>query len=130
MLRECTFSHKALCQHSAFLNVGGTAKVVGVMPLVDSDTVAKLGIHVNDSSLSSHDIIAKSKEPHLLSDGDIGRHYKNGVRNSNEISTELDIMMYEGEQEGASNHDDAVKSGLDSLCGKILAWFFMWDGSK
>lgn len=103
-------AHKALCQHGNFLSIGGSTMVIGVMPLSESDAAAKLGINVNNGS-ATQEIVTLSGS------------YSN--RNECGLRTEADVMLYEGEQGGII--DNEVKSGLDSLCGKVLAWFFMWD---
>lgn len=107
-------AQKALCQHCNFVSLGGSTVVIGVMPLSESDAAAKLGINVSASS--SPEIVRLS-----------GSSYNN-YRDQRELRTEADIMLYADGQPGSDGvMDDEVKSSLDSLCGKVLAWFFMWD---
>mmetsp|Transcript_16226 Transcript_16226/g.35068 ORF Transcript_16226/g.35068 Transcript_16226/m.35068 type:complete len:299 (+) Transcript_16226:148-1044(+) len=104
-------AHKAVCQHGNFVSIGGSTMVIGVMHLSESDAAAKLGINVvNGSSLQENVTLSGSFN----------------IRNQRELRTEADIMLHEGEQ-GDGIIDNEVKSTLDSLCGKVLAWFFMWD---
>jgi len=108
-------AQKALCQDRHFISVGGSTMVVGVMPLNESDAAVKLGINVHESSPRDEAVR-------------LPRSYNNN-RNNGELKTEADIMLFGGEQ-GDGISDNEVKSGLDSLCGKVLAWFFMWDNTQ
>lgn len=90
-------AQKALCQDGSFVSVGGSTMVIGVMAL--SDSAAKLGININGTR--SNDATHSDTLAH-------------------ELNREEDIMLCNG-------GDDTVKSGLDSLCGKVLAWFFLWE---
>ena len=84
--------------------------VIGSMPLSESDAAARLGINVGGSSQERVTLSRASYEP----------------RNRRELRSEEDVMLYEDER-GDGTVGNEVKSGLDSLCGKVLAWFFMWD---
>lgn len=104
-------AHKAVCQHGNVVSAGGSTMVIGVMHLSESDAAAKLGVNVaNGPSLQENVVLSGSYN----------------IRNQRELRTEADIMLYEGEQ-GNGIIDTEAKSSLDSMCGKILAWFFMWD---
>mmetsp|Transcript_22264 Transcript_22264/g.46564 ORF Transcript_22264/g.46564 Transcript_22264/m.46564 type:complete len:307 (-) Transcript_22264:618-1538(-) len=103
-------AQKALCQQRNFVTVGDSMVVIDVISL-DSDSAAKLGINVNDSSGLSREVVTLSRS-------------QNG--DSRGLSSEADILLDEGGR-GGRIIDDEEKSGLDSLCGKVLAWFFMWD---
>jgi len=103
-------AQKALCQQRNFVTVGDSMVVIDVMSL-DSDSAAKLGINVNNSSSQSREVVTLSRS-------------QNG--NSHGLSSEADILLDEGGR-GGGIIDDEGRSGLDSLCGKVLAWFFMWD---
>lgn len=104
-------AQKALCQHGNFVSLGGSTMVMGVMPLSESDAAAKLGINFDGSA--SREIVTLS--------GSYNR------RRQHELRSEADIMLHEGERGGDGTTDNEVASSLDSLCGKVLAWFFMWD---
>lgn len=104
-------AQKALCQHGSFVSLGGSTMVMGVMPLSESDAAAKLGINFDGSA---------SREVVTLS-GSYNR------RRQHELRSEADIMLHEGERGGDGTTEYEVASSLDSLCGKVLAWFFMWD---
>ena len=119
-------ARKALCLNGAFLNVGGSTIIIGVTALVDSDAAVKLGFNISGSTTSSCDTAKIPKESQFFSRGD----YNRGTINSHALSTEADIMLHEDEQEDTIHQNDSVKSGLDSLCAKVLAWFFIWDESK
>lgn len=88
--------------------------IMGVMPLNESDAAAQLGINVSTG---------KSDEQNLKLTGS----YKSSSRNYPELRTEADIMMNGGDGGDVMLVDNEVTSGLDSFCGKVLAWFFMWD---
>ncbi len=108
-------AHKALCQNGAFLNVGGSTIIIGVLPLAGSDAIARLGINFSGATtLSPLESFPKLRNSQFASD-------------AQKLITESDIMLNDGEKEGAADEDDAITSQLDSLCGKVLAWFFMLD---
>lgn len=109
------YAQKALCQHKNFVSIGGGTMVMGVMPLSESDAAAKLGINVNGSSSNEAVTLAGSY------------NNTNNGRRHRELRTEADIMMYKDGQGGDGIIDNEVNSSLDSLCGKVLGWFFMWD---
>jgi len=94
-------AHKALCQHNNLVSVGGSTVIVGVMPLNDPGVAARFGVDVGVPSLSAPGSCR------------VSRHQK--------LRTEADILRDDGMM------DNESKSDLDSLCGKFLAWFFMWD---
>ncbi|KAL9182532.1 hypothetical protein ACHAXT_013184 [Thalassiosira profunda] len=104
-------AQKALCQHGNFVSVGGSTMVIGTLSLSESEAAARLGINVGGSSQERVTLSRASYEP----------------RNRRELrSDDEDVMLYEDER-GDGTVGNEVKSGLDSLCGKVLAWFFMWD---
>mmetsp|Transcript_34767 Transcript_34767/g.59045 ORF Transcript_34767/g.59045 Transcript_34767/m.59045 type:complete len:308 (-) Transcript_34767:134-1057(-) len=107
------YAQKALCQRGNIVNIGGSTMVIGVMPLTELDAAAKLGIHVN-KSMSSQEIVN-------LSSGS----YSNNSRRGGLRTEANDAMIYECEGDGIV--DGEMRSGMDSLCEKVLAWFFMWD---
>ncbi|KAL7530915.1 hypothetical protein ACHAWF_003559 [Thalassiosira exigua] len=102
-------AHKALSQHGNFVNVGGSIMVVGVMPLTESNAAANLGINVNRSFGSENVTL-------------IGRD--NGKQHR-QLLNEADILLDGGQ--GGDDIDSDKRSGFDSLCGKILAWFFGFE---
>ncbi|KAL3780366.1 hypothetical protein ACHAW5_007124 [Stephanodiscus triporus] len=106
-------AHKALCQHAKLASVGGNTVIFGVMPLNDPVVAAKLGIDVGASSSSS-----------LSRGGGGGGVASSSARASDrrELKTEADILLLRDERMA-----DGVVNDLDGLCGKVLAWFFMWD---
>ena len=101
-------AHKALCQHNNLVNVGGSTVIFGVMPLNDPGVAARLGIDVGIS---------------FPWEGGVALSAAGSCRVSREqkLRTEADIMRDDGVMDKESISD------LDSLCGKFLAWFFMWD---
>ncbi|KAL7530224.1 hypothetical protein ACHAXR_003373 [Thalassiosira sp. AJA248-18] len=115
-------AHKALCQHGNFVSIGGSSggsstMVIGVMPLNESDAAAKLGINTNPSPQEGVKLLSSHS------------YNNNNNRNRGELRSEADILLYgDNERRGdAGIIENEIKSGLDSLCGKVLAWFFMWD---
>ena len=105
-------AHKALCQHTNLVSVGGSTVIVGVMPLNDPVVAARLGIDVGGASMPWEGggvaPLSASGSCHVVS-----RRRK--------LRTEADILRDDGMTDNESTSD------LDSLCGKVLAWFFMWD---
>ncbi|KAL3826234.1 hypothetical protein ACHAXA_006262 [Cyclostephanos tholiformis] len=109
-------AHKALCQHGNIVNVGGGCRgavIFGVMPLSEPGVASKLfGIQFAGASSSSRVgagvamVGGSSSSPSRID----GRR---------KLITEADVVRDYG--------DDETKSDLDSLCGRVLAWFFMWD---
>jgi hypothetical protein len=101
-------AHKALCQHANLVSVGGSMVILGVMPLNDPGVAAKLGIDVGVSTPWEGGMALSA-----AGSCNVSRQHK--------LRTEADIMRDDGVM------DNESKSELDSLCGKFLAWFFMWD---
>ena len=99
-------AHKALCQHANLVSVGGNTVIVGVMPLNDPGVAAKLGI---DVGVGGGVVASSSAAGSCRASGQC------------ELKTEADILL---QDDGMA---DNVVNDLDSLCGKVLAWFFMWD---
>ena len=81
------------------------------MTLNESDAAAMLGINVKNDS--------RSQEMVTFS-GPRNDRPRRGLR------TEADMLLYGDDDQGGMVDEDA-KSGVDSLCGKVMAWFFMWD---
>jgi len=46
------------------------------------------------------------------------------------LRTEADIMLYPDEYDGVYNTTNGIESRLDSICERILGWFFFWDTSQ
>lgn len=105
---------KALCQDGNFVSLGGgSTMIIGVMPLSESDAAARLGIDVAGGP--SRGGVTLSGDPR-------------GKRRRYELQSEEDVILYQDERRvGVAAADGEARSGLDSLCGKVLAWFFMWD---
>lgn len=99
-------AQKAMCQNGGFVSVGGSTMVIGVMSLSDSNAADKLGIDIYCSRSTTHDVVIRSVS-----------------RNINEHQVMDDSELLLGDSDAAM---DVSKGALDSVCGKVLAWFFMW----
>lgn len=92
-------AHKALCQDRTLVDVGGATFVIGVMPVGDA---ARWGLR-GDGPVHAPGIV-----PMTVSRDDV-RQDAQGM--------DADVLLEGGEARG----------GIDGLCGKVLAWFFMWE---
>jgi hypothetical protein len=99
-------AHKAMCQNGGFVSVGGSTMVIGVMSLSDSNAADKLGIDIYGSHSTTHDVVIRSMS-----------------RSINEHLVMDDSELLLGDREAGM---DVSEGPLDSVCGKVLAWFFMW----
>ena len=52
------------------------------------------------------------------------------IEYKSKIRTEADIMLYPDEYDELYTTTNGIESTLDSLCEKILGWFFFWDTSQ
>lgn len=108
-------AHKARCQQTTILSVedGGGFVIVGIIPVVDPNMASKLGIHVvagAESGGGGGGGVALASTP--------GRtRYTNHL-----VLTETNILL---DNSYRRDNEDVVR--FDSLCGKILAWIFMWE---
>ncbi|KAL3785876.1 hypothetical protein HJC23_008764 [Cyclotella cryptica] len=102
-------AHKAMCQNGGFVSVGGSTMVIGVMSLSDSNAADKLGIDIYGTHSTSHDVVIRS--------------VSRGI-NEHPMTDDSDLLL--GDREDGMDVSDRATSGLDSICGKVLAWFFMW----
>lgn len=91
--------------------------VMGVMALTDSMEVAVQLLGSGSVGGSDSGLLSTSRE----SGG--------GVRLIGQRRTEEDALrISDDEQRGVEETmDDEMKSSIDSFCGKVMAWFFMWD---
>jgi len=99
-------AHKAMCQNGGFVSVGGSTMVIGVMSLSDSHAADKLGIDIYGSHSTTYDVAIRS--------------VSRGI-NEHEMMDDSELLL--GDSEAGM---DVSKGALDSVCGKVLAWFFMW----
>ena len=106
-------AHKALCQHNNLVSVGGSTVIFGVMPLNDPVVAARLGVDVGGVSMPWE---GGGGVAQLSASGSC-----HAVSRQRKLRTEADILRDDGMTDNEST------SYLDSLCGKVLAWFFMWD---
>ena len=106
-------AHKALCQHNNLVSVGGSTVIFGVMPLNDPVVAARLGVDVGGVSMpwEGGGGVAPLSAPGSC----------HAVSRQRKLRIEADILRDDGMTDNESTSD------LDSLCGKVLAWFFMWD---
>jgi len=128
---ECVLcAHKVRCQNNTILSVeygdgsggaganGQSMVIVGIMPVVDPNMALKLGIHVvagGESLLVSLFLEGGSGGVALVST-------PGKTRDANhQVLTETNILLDEYSRRG--NEDVVI---FDSVCGKILAWIFMW----
>lgn len=103
--------------------------VMGVMALSESmDLAVRLGIPSVGGGLlpaSSKSSSSSSREGSVKLIGRSG--YES--RQKRELRTEEDILLLGDDERkgGDETIDDGLKSSIDNFCGKIMAWFFMWD---
>ena len=120
------FAQKALCQHGNFVSIGGSTMVMGVMAMTESmDVAAQLLLLgstssvVGDGGLLLPSTMSSSREGGVRLIGGSGLDERQG---------EDSVPIGNAEQRGLETvDDDELKSSIDSFCGKIMAWFFMWD---
>ncbi len=120
------FAQKALCQHGNFVSIGGSTMVMGVMAMTESmDVAAQLLLLGSTSSCSVGDgglllpASSSSREGGVRLIGGSGLDERQG---------EDSVPIGNAEQRGLETvDDDELKSSIDNFCGKIMAWFFMWD---
>ena len=106
-------AQKAICQNGNFVSIGGSTMVLGVMGM-SSDAAARLGINVGAPSPGEEAVRLEGS-------------YGNGYGTRRGLRTEADVLLHrDGNGDGIIG-DDEARSGLDSICGKVLGWFFMWD---
>lgn len=114
-------AHKALCQHGNIVNVGVRGTVIfGVMPMSAPGVSAKL-LGIESSGSSSSSSRAEVGGAHTSAIGVLGSSSSStgGGSNRRQLRSDADVVRDYDEEE--------TKYDLDSLCGKVLAWFFMWD---
>ena len=122
------FAQKALCQHGNFVSIGGSTMVMGVMAMTESmDVAAQLLLLGSASSVVGGD-------GGLLLPSSSSSREGGGVRwiggsGLDERQGEDSVPIGNAKQRGLEtvDDDDELKSSIDNFCGKIMAWFFMWD---
>lgn len=123
-------ARKALCQHGVILDVGGGGTiVVGVMPLDDPSAARRLGIDMGGffNGAFSSQLVERRSSPQDMGGNDASAHG---------LMREEEILLHGSEggrlEDGSADmyYDDSIESGLDSMCGKAMAWFFMWETPK
>ena len=99
------------------MSIGGSTMVMGVMALTDSMDLAVQLLGSGSVGGSESGLLSTSRE----SGG--------GVRLIGQRRTEEDVLRIGDDQQSGVEEtvDDEMKSSIDSFCGKIMAWFFMWD---
>jgi len=76
----------------------------------------------NRTATQSSSIVSLNETPDYISNTKI-IEYKSKIR------TEADIMLYPDDDE-LYNTNNGIESTLDSLCERLLGWFFFWDTSQ
>jgi hypothetical protein len=97
---------------------GQSVVIVGILPVVDPNMALKLGKHVvtgGESLLVSLFLEGGSGDVALVST-------PGKTRDANcQVLTETNILLDEYSRRG---NEDVVR--FESVCGKILAWIFIW----
>ena len=101
--------------------------VMGVMAMTESmDVAAQLLLLGSNSSCSVGD--GGLFLPSTMSSSREGGVRLIGGSGLDERQGEDSVPIGNAEQSGLETvDDDELKSSIDNFCGKIMAWFFMWD---
>mmetsp|Transcript_30251 Transcript_30251/g.64853 ORF Transcript_30251/g.64853 Transcript_30251/m.64853 type:complete len:293 (-) Transcript_30251:194-1072(-) len=105
-------AEKALARKQ--ITIPDTRILIGVIPL--RKVAAELGISLKNGSMPSLENISKLRAFNCLS-------------KMHGLNSEDDVLLIEGERDDAMDHDDVVTQ-MNTLCGKVLSWFFMWDSNR
>ena len=120
------FAQKALCQHGNFVSIGGSTMVMGVMAMTESmDVAAQLLLLGSTSSVVGDGGLLLPSSSSSREGGGVRWIGGSGL---DERQGEDSVPIGNAEQRGLETvDDDELKSSIDNFCGKIMAWFFMWD---
>ena len=97
-------AHKAACKNGSIINVGGSNMVITIMSFADYDVASQLGIDI-----------------HATHSDELGILSFSGVHEQI-LTDDSEVLLVKNEND-RSNGD---RSRFESICGKFLAWFFMW----
>jgi hypothetical protein len=96
--------HKARCQDGCMVNVGGSVMILGVIAL-EGDGMVRLGLDGSKDEDGGMTLLRKRME---------------GSGGSMSVREEEEVLLVE------DGDEETDRLGMDSVCGKVLGWFFNW----